>query len=134
VTDGCRVYISGPIMFSPDRGRLAFAEAEDALESLGFDAVNPKSVDACADGDCEKLENEVEKGMPHSWACFLKYDLIAMLECESILMLPGWERSHGARLEMNVAASVGMRVMYFIDGDISSHNDGQSLVYIGGGC
>lgn len=129
-----RVYISGAIMFSPDKGRAAFLEAEDALLSLGFEAINPKNVAACPDRSCIRLPDEEARGMVHSWACFLKYDLAAMLACDSILMLSGWERSHGARLEMSVAAACGMTIMHYVDGDVTSFEDGQSFVHIGGNC
>lgn len=38
--------------------------------------------------------------------------LPSMLGCPEIHLLPGWEASVGARLELSVAAAVGMRVTF----------------------
>ena len=107
-----KVYISGAIMYATGEDR--FAIAEQMLEERGFAAINPKKVSACGarDHECDTLQpHEVLRGMAHSWACFMRYDLLALLRCDAIYMLRGWELSHGARLELNVAAAVGLSVM-----------------------
>lgn len=108
------VYISGPITYAsgPDQ----FEQAETRLQELGYSTLNPKNVAACPDVSCMLLPHEVEKGFEHSWACYLKYDLAAMLlRCDTILLLDGWQDSHGARLEMSVAAAVGMKILFVDD-------------------
>lgn len=35
-----------------------------------------------------------------------------MLDCEGIALLPGWERSRGARIEFILAAEIGLGVLY----------------------
>lgn len=106
-----RVYVSGPITYAtgPDR----FGPIKRRLEALGYKVLNPKDVAACETGDCPKLPHEVEKGWPHSWACYLKHDLVAMLSsCDTILMMDGWQDSHGARLELATAAATGMNIWF----------------------
>lgn len=109
-----KVYISGPITYAlgPDQ----FGPVKEHLDALGFDTLNPKDVPACADKSCTLLPHEIEKNFEHSWACYLKHDLAAMLnECGSIVMLDGWQDSHGARLEMSVASAVGMNILFARD-------------------
>lgn len=106
-----KVYISGPITHHV--GEDPFAPVKARLEERGYRTLNPKDVPACRDRSCARLPHEIEKGWEHSWACFLKHDLIAMLrECDTILMLDGWQDSHGARLELSTAAAVGFTVLF----------------------
>lgn len=109
-----KVYISGPITYSADPDQ--FSRVEQALRTVGYDTLNPKKVPACPDKSCVRLPHEIEKGFEHSWSCFLKYDLIAMLsECDAIMLMDGWQDSHGARLEMTTAVAVGMQVLFAND-------------------
>ena len=45
------------------------------------------------------------------WEQCLRADIKAMLDCDTIALLPGWERSRGAHLELHVAHRVGMRIV-----------------------
>lgn len=111
-----KVYISGPITHHV--GEDPFPGMKKRLEELGYEALNPKDVPACPDKSCELLPHEIEKGFEHSWACYLRHDLAAMLsECGAILMLDGWQDSHGARLELSTAAAVKMQVLLESDLD-----------------
>lgn len=108
------VYVSGPITYHTGEDR--FAPVAALLEELGHVPVNPKDIPKCPDESCVKLPHEQERGWKHSWACCLKYDLASMLsECDAILMLDGWQDSHGARLELTVASAVGFTVLFESD-------------------
>lgn len=104
-----KIYLSGPITsevpgFTKEGLKKMFYVYGAELEKEGHQVVNPLLVEACEDNSCG-----VHDG--HSWECWLKYDLIAMLECDAIFLLPNWSKSRGARLEFSVATSVGMEVL-----------------------
>lgn len=94
-----KIYISGPITGIPyEQAYAAFERAENIFRDRGFDPVNPmKTVLEQAD---------------LTWADYMKQDIPLLLECEAIFMLDGWMRSKGATLERQIAAALGMRVIY----------------------
>lgn len=91
------VYISGPITNRPIlAAREAFSQKAGHLRSCGFDVVNPMEIDHSGDTQ---------------WSEYLRRDLIEMLtHCDAIAPLHGWRRSKGARLEMYVAKSLGLKI------------------------
>lgn len=110
-----RVYISGPIT-GMDSGACSnsFDDAEKLLTEAGFDALNPYRLmpaDDCICGDDGTTDSSA-----HSWSCYMKRDLREMLGCDAIFMLSGWSNSHGARLEMHIAASCDMEIFFDADG------------------
>lgn len=90
-----RVYISGAISGQPDLNRPAFEAAAKALRASGYTAVNP--FDVCPN--------------PASWEEAMRADVKALMDCDGIVLLPGWERSRGATIEARLAADLGIRRM-----------------------
>lgn len=39
----------------------------------------------------------------------MRADLRALLDCDVVALLPGWEQSRGARREVSIADDLGMR-------------------------
>jgi len=102
------IYLAGPMTSYPDLNRPAFQAAYERLRAAGLDVCNPHGIAPHAhDGDCPR-SYAVTNG--HGAACYLRTCLAALLTCDEIYLLPGWETSVGARLEFQVAASVGMRI------------------------
>lgn len=107
-----RVYLSGPIAGVPDfRDRFA-AAGEAARAKLG----DVEIIDPC---DVAELSHDGVSCAPgysagedagHSSACFMRTDLIALLTCDEIWMLPDHGRSRGATVELAVARACGMVV------------------------
>lgn len=82
-----KVYISGAIAhYNIDERKGAFANAEQNLRNMGFSPVNP-----------------FKNGLP---------DIALLLDCEYIYMLKDWELSKGAKLELDVASSCGIKVLF----------------------
>lgn len=93
-----RVYISGAIAHH-DLGerKLVFMNAAILLAHRGYEPVNP-----------------FNNGIPDEadWREHMRADLAMLLECDSIYMLKGWELSKGAKLELDVASSCGIEVLF----------------------
>lgn len=87
-----KVYVSGPMTSYQDFNRSAFRKAEARLRDMGHDPVIP-----------------VDSGVPANepWAAHLRADIRMLMDCHAIAMLPGWEGSKGARLEVGIARALG---------------------------
>lgn len=106
-----RVYISGPMAGIPEHNFPAFHAAAAELRAAGYEVVNPAEIDRSGS----------------SWEDCLRADLREMCTCDSIALLPGWEGSKGANLELHVAHRIGMRVMHMPQRfDLISHLRRQS--------
>lgn len=91
-----KVYIAGPMSGHDDFNFPAFYAAADNWREAGWEVLNPAELDG---GDTSQ-----------TWLWYMKRDLPALLDCDAIAMLEGWENSRGARLEHAVALNAGLRV------------------------
>lgn len=96
-----RVYISGPMTGLPDLNFPAFHAAAAALRAQGWlDVVNPAEINAAH---------------PGQWETCMKADIKALCDCDALVMLPGWERSTGAHLEVHIAHRLGLQILSLAD-------------------
>lgn len=120
-----KVYLSGPISSripGVDRETLKrrFHSVEKWLgeQQPEWEIVNPLKVTADCGGTCGG-----ERGLSdssHSWACWMRYDLKAMLECDTIVLLPAWKDSSGAALEASIAMKLHFGIFFMnltLEGD-----------------
>lgn len=91
-----KIYIAGPMSGLPEFNYPAFNAEAERLRSLGHEVLNP-------------AENPVpECG---TWAGYMRLALAQLVQCHTIRLLPGWEKSSGARLEEHVAMRLGLRII-----------------------
>lgn len=105
-----KIYVSGPIAGRPEANRAEFESAADLVRWAGADPLLPHDIHPDHLGTCPP--DPIVGGDGHTWPCHLRYDVAEMVKCDGVVMLPGWERSHGARLEHTVAAATGIPVHY----------------------
>ncbi len=91
-----RVYLSGPMAGLPEHNFPAFHAHAAALRAQGYDVVNPAEIDNAG----------------KTWEGCLRTDLREMCTCDAIALMPGWEASKGANLELHVAHRLGMKVLH----------------------
>lgn len=104
------VYVSGPIAGMPRKNQDAFNEAAALLSNAGFSVVNPLEV------------NPIDSELPRE-EC-LRNDLLAMMTlCSAMVLLPGWEKSRGALLEITVATQIGIEIYPSVAAFLSAMND-----------
>lgn len=108
-----KVYIAGPMTGIPQFNFPAFDAAANALRERGLEVISPAELDdevdraaAMASPDGSALS--YGQGVKKTWGEFLARDvkLISDGGIEGIYVLPGWERSRGARLETFVGAAL----------------------------
>lgn len=93
------VYVCGPMSGIKDFNHPAFHAKAAELRAAGEEVINPAEFDA-------------EIGPDQPWSTYLRRDLVLLAErCDKIVLLDGWERSHGARLEQYVAEKLGMTIV-----------------------
>ena len=89
-----KIYVSGPISGIENRNIDAFNAMGEKLRSLGHEVINP-------------FELDTPGFNPEGcWFKYLKRDLAQLLYCDAVCLLPGWEESKGARLEVVVARNL----------------------------
>lgn len=104
-----RVYLAGPMRGLPGLNFPAFDAATEDLRARGFDVFSPAEVDRELDG------LDPEKDLPRSIAHYMARDLPAVCKADAIVLLPGWQRSAGARLEAHVASAIGLPLLRYPD-------------------
>lgn len=90
------IYISGPMSGLPGLNFPAFHRAAKYLRSKGYEVVNPADF-----GQQHGLE----------WSDYMRKDIAALVDCDEIYLLAGWQQSKGASLEVHIAHTLGMRLV-----------------------
>lgn len=90
-----KVYIAGPMTGLPEFNYPTFRWAAHCLRDAGYEVEDPSTNVNPTPGDY------------HGW---LRAGLAQLVRCDAVALLPGWEASGGARLEVNVGATLGMQV------------------------
>jgi hypothetical protein len=94
-----------------------FFETEEILKELGYEVINP------AHNDGESLEEALANaGSPekprNSWSYYMRRDLAHVLAVDALCVLPDWQKSKGASLEVHVAESLGLPIYVLKDGKL----------------
>ena len=91
-----RFYIAGPMTGLPELNFPAFHATAKRLRDAGHEVVNPA---------------EINPDPAAEWTACMFEDLKALTECDSIVMLHGWEQSPGAQIERLWATRTGKSVL-----------------------
>ncbi|MCS4250647.1 DUF4406 domain-containing protein [Pseudomonas sp. BIGb0164] len=91
-----RVYVAGPMTGIADFNYPAFNAVADQLRAQGYEVENP-------------ADRGIVEGA--QWAEYIAYDLTRLGLCGVIALLPDWEKSQGAKLEVLIAERLGMTVV-----------------------
>ncbi|RKE02332.1 DUF4406 domain-containing protein [Marinifilum flexuosum] len=94
-----KCYLSGPVSNQPTGKVRAQFMAAQILVKDAFQAVNPT----------ENVKPDED------WGKAMIKCLNDLLDCQAILMLPGWQESPGARIERDFAERIGMRILTIED-------------------
>lgn len=90
-------YLCGPMAGLPDYNYPEFFRTAHAYRTRGYMVVNP----------AESFGGNVD--LPH--ADYIKRALTDIQRCSGIILMPGWEKSRGAKLEAHIAFVLGFNVI-----------------------
>ena len=92
-----RIYLAGPMSGLPEYNYPAFNAAAEKLRAEGFEVVNP-----------------AENGLPleSPWEDHMRIDIVNMMTCDTIALLPEWFNSRGATIEYSIAIELKFEVLY----------------------
>lgn len=92
-----KVYIAGKVTGEPKHScALKFATAQKELEKRGYEVVNPIEVVGDLNAD---------------WKTAMRKCIAALVECDAICILPDWDESKGARIELELAIKLGLSLL-----------------------
>lgn len=91
-----KVYLCGPISGMPDNNKPLFDKYDKMLTEAGYDVVNPHTISPF----CESKE----------WSCYMKDCIRELTSCKYLIRLPDWEKSPGAKVEIQLANTVNIVV------------------------
>ena len=93
-----RLYLAGPMTGIPHFNYPAFNAAAAMLRAEGHEVFNPAEV--------TETDRRAQFKIEMSWICD---------HAEGIALLPGWERSSGARAEHALAVALGLTPRYLYE-------------------
>jgi len=89
-----KVFICGPMTGIKDNNTPNFNAVATTYRNKGHEVINP-----------------ADNGPYDEHSDYLKVSLRQVMECEMIVLLPGWEDSKGAKVEWAVAEVCGLEVV-----------------------
>lgn len=96
-----KVYLAGPMKGYEDNNHPAFHEAEARWREAGHVVFSPAALD--------KAIQHAAIGPAELRQC-IKLDLVCIEHADAIALLPGWEKSSGATLELAYTQFLGLPV------------------------
>ena len=100
-----KIYISGAMTGIKDFNYPKFDLTENMLLNKGYTVVNPANI-----GRGIAFKDNLTDAEKYN--IYLKEDLKALLDCDSIYMLEGWKDSTGANIEHDLAIKLGFKIIY----------------------
>lgn len=88
-----KAYIAGPMTGHKDLNFPAFHAEAKKWRDLGHEVINPAELNPDPNAD---------------WHECMRADIAALVTCDTIVLLPGWQQSRGASLEQHIAERLSM--------------------------
>ena len=104
------LYVAGPMRSLPFYNFPAFHDAAKDLRGRGYNVLNPAEHDEEQGFDPERSSIE-----SFDLANAMHWDISAVLRCDTMVLLPGWESSKGVQIELTVARAIDLPVLLYPD-------------------
>lgn len=89
------VYLSGPMTGYEELNFPEFHRAAEGLREKGYKVISPAEIAQTAT----------------TWEACMRQDIKHLMDAHAVAVLPNWEKSKGARIEVNLAKSLGMQII-----------------------
>ena len=112
-----KMYIAGPVFgLTQEDIRVRFARGVELARAENYRPVSAIEVHPAAHiGQCPPGRKGMED---HNEGCHLRADLMALLGCQAMLLLRGWQTSWGSKLELSVATAAGLYICFESNGEL----------------
>ncbi|WP_411392513.1 DUF4406 domain-containing protein [Pseudomonas sp. MPB23] len=90
-----RIYLSGPMTNMLDLNFPLFHSVAASLRAAGYSVINPAELNPD----------------PGTWSECMRRDIAALMDCDTVATLRGWQNSRGASLEVHIGKELGMTVV-----------------------
>lgn len=127
-------YVAGPMSGLPQFNHPKFHEVTRILRAMGLTVINPAEEDsmqmqelamASPDGDTTPLVEACDE----TWGDVLARDVrLIANRVTAIILLPGWQDSKGARLELYVSKLCGHAIYVWYDEGKAIHTVGPEII------
>lgn len=109
-----KLYVAGPMTGYTDWNFAAFFAGADQLRALGHEPINP------AENDGTTLAEAVAgaHASTASWSDYMRLDIRHISRADAVCVLPGWQQSKGATLEVDIATRLGLPIYCLFDGEL----------------
>jgi hypothetical protein len=111
-----KMYLSGPMTGFPNYNHELFDRVAAEFRQVGFSVCSPAEF---FDGDITKERKE-----------YMRESIKYLLEADTVVLLPGWGDSKGARLEAAIATELDLSIVEYIEEENQSTYVGSSLTPI----
>lgn len=101
------IYLSGPMTGLPDWNFPEFNRVAKKLRALGAVVLNPAETDG-------------GNNTSHPRKYYMRFDIELLLKANSIVVLDGWQKSRGAKVETDIAKELDLP---FFDEDLNPYNE-----------
>ena len=122
---GTTFYVAGPMRNQPKLNFPLFFYVEGKLLLRGAVVFNPARKDVEAGLDWEQQNGTIEalKGVNFDMREAIAWDVGKIIEeCDSLVLLPGWQQSTGSITEYALARFLDLTIYEWVDNDIHPMN------------
>ncbi len=123
------LYMAGQMTDVPDLNWPAFDQATEEWRAEGHTVINPAEMDRKMGIDATVWDTLDERGRNSLMRTVFAADFTALCHCDGIVLLPGWEKSRGARVELAIAQLLRMQVFDASRGNRMRHLEHYEVLY-----
>lgn len=102
-----KIYIAGPMSGHPNLNFDRFDEIQEKLEKEGWEVVNPATIDRELGINPDNYDN-----CPYNYTEAALRDVFALISCDAIYLMDGWQHSRGASWERALAKYHSIKRFY----------------------